>query len=133
MLRPRIYVTGPLTEASNPWQHVRTAAELARQLMLCGYAPFVPHLSWFLHSLDESFDHFSNTAWTEAQLPWVIGSRAVLRFPGASVGADAVEQLARNHCILVCHTLADLLQQVPLPLGETHVESANSSRNAPGP
>lgn len=104
--------------------------------MLFGYAPYVPHLSWFLPTLDASFEHFSHTAWMQVCLPWVAASDALLRFPGDSVGGDLEVAHAGKLQIPVFYSLEALLAGVPSccpELSGAQHGHAYTTGDAPGP
>lgn len=133
--RTRIYVSGPLTTSGVPEEHVRTAADLGYQLQLAGYAPYIPHLTWFLLELNPGYEHFSHAVWMEVDVAWVGASDAVLRFPGESVGADIEVDYAVRAGIPVCYSLEDLFGRVPpwrpVLSGDSH-GSTFQTGNAPG-
>lgn len=91
-LRKRIYLAGPITGESKSYEkrNVERAVEIGKQLFAAGWAPFVPHLSWFA---EEAFE-FSHEEWLELDFPWVAVADAVFRMNGDSVGATKEVNLA---------------------------------------
>lgn len=106
VVRPRIYVSGPLTSSGNPEQNRDEAYAIGRKLIELGFAPLVPHYTW-----DMDFQHqFPDLrTWLEVDLPWLVQADAVLRLPGDSRGADGEVLFARDHGIPVFATIQALL------------------------
>ena len=113
-LRKRVYVAGPLSGGdtlSGEMQlaNVRAAIAAGALLMEAGYAPYVPHLTYYWH---ERHPH-SYEDWIALCLAWVAAADAVLRLPGASPGADREVVLARERGVPVYGCLAELLGGTP--------------------
>jgi hypothetical protein len=79
----RIYVAGPYTRGS-PEANVGAAIAAGEALLRRGHAPFVPHLNHFWH-LRHRHPH---AEWLALDLAWLEVAEAVVRVPGASVGAE---------------------------------------------
>lgn len=79
----KIYIAGPYTKGDVA-ENVRTAVLVGDRLAKAGYAPFIPHLTYFWHLLCPHDWEF----WLEQDLEWLAVCACVLRLPGESVGAD---------------------------------------------
>ncbi|OHB70483.1 MAG: hypothetical protein A2V70_06230 [Planctomycetes bacterium RBG_13_63_9] len=106
MSRPRIYISGPLSSSGNERENVARAVAVARQLIDLGFAPFCPHLSWYLDPAGE----IPHDTWMEVDLPWVAVADAVLRIPGESLGADIEVDHARAVGVPVLGTIGELVE-----------------------
>ena len=95
--RPRIYVAGPIS--SNPPLMAEAGINTGEALLRQGFAPFVPHLSYFWN---KEFQHDWQT-WLELDLPWVMVSHAVYRMQGESAGAD-LEVAVAEECGIPVYT-----------------------------
>lgn len=104
MSAKRIYIAGPYT-AGDPCVNTHTAIEAGNALLDAGFAPMVPHLSHFWHTMTPR----DYEDWMRIDLAWVAAADAVLRLPGHSPGADREEACAIAHGVPVFHSLADLL------------------------
>lgn len=84
--RKRVYVTGPLNGdgTTSKEDNVRRAIEAGKLILDRGYAPFVPHLTWYADPNDEH--GYGN--WIESDLAWVEVADALLRLRGYSAGTD---------------------------------------------
>jgi hypothetical protein len=124
-LRKRVYIAGPISRgdlAHNINQATAAFVELAR----AGLAPLCPH--WSVYSAGPATPHPSDRAghvytvgtaaghpgmehadWLGVDLLWVAVADAVLRLPGASVGADAEVCEAVRRGIPVFLTVAGVL------------------------
>lgn len=87
----RVYVAGPYT--ADPETCTATAIEAGDQLLDAGYAPFVPHVLHYWHTLHTE-RHYED--WMRIDLTWLRAADAVLRLPGESPGADQEVALARE-------------------------------------
>ena len=105
-----VFIAGPLSGISNGQefeqgiqeQYVRVAVEAGIQLLQAGYAPFIPHLSWYIDPYTKYHE------WYEADLEFVRRCDLVLRLPGLSNGADREVALADELGIPVYHSLAEM-------------------------
>lgn len=104
--RIRIYISGPLTSSGNVRDNVRHAIAAAKKLIGLGYAPFCPHLTYFVDPLAQ----IEHAVWMEVDLPWVQTAHAVLRLPGSSTGAMIECDEARAWQIPVFHSIEALHQ-----------------------
>jgi len=103
-MRPRVYISGPLTSSGNVLENIDRAVSTARALIEAGFAPFTPHLSWHIDP-GETYPH---ELWMDIDLPWVSAADAVLRLPGESLGADIECEHARQLGIPVVHSITAL-------------------------
>jgi hypothetical protein len=99
----RVYIAGPYT-APDPAVNVRKAMEAAMQCIDDGLAPFVPHLSHFLH-MHAPRDY---ETWMTLDFAWLEACDAVWRLPGPSAGADREVTLAQTYGIPVFTSYAEL-------------------------
>jgi len=102
MTRPLIYVSGPITlgcQATN----VGTAIAVGRQIWDVGGAPFIPHLSWFLHWHDLTIED-----WLSIDFQIIPNCKAMFRIPGESKGSDAECELAKSRGIPIFHDIEEL-------------------------
>ena len=106
-MRPRIYISGPLTSSGNVLENLAAAVDAARALIAAGFAPFCPHLSYHVDPAEE----IPHRVWMEVDLPWVEAADAVLRLAGESVGADLEVERAQAQGIPVFRSVVDLGKQ----------------------
>lgn len=104
MTRKRIYVAGPYTKG-DPCINTHAAIAAGNRLLDAGFAPFVPHLSHFWHTVTPR----PYADWLALDLPWVAASDAVLRLSGESKGADLEVAHARENGVPVFEDMAALL------------------------
>jgi hypothetical protein len=104
-VRKRVYVAGPLS-TGDPVLNTKIAIEAGDRLLGAGWAPFVPHLSWYWESLHTPHNY---ETWMELDLPWVSVADAVLRLPGTSPGADREVALALSLGIPVYYDIEEML------------------------
>lgn len=95
-----VYVAGPYT-APDPCINTRAAILAADKLLALGFAPFVPHLSHFWHTMSPK----AYETWLSLDLEWLTRSDALLRLPGASRGADIEVAIAEADGIPVFHSI----------------------------
>lgn len=98
-----IYVAGPYTKP-DPCVNVNEHIKAADRLGDLGYAPLVPVLSHFWHTMSPHPYEF----WIGIDLEFVRRCDAVLRLPGESAGADKEEALARRLNIPVFYSVEEL-------------------------
>lgn len=101
----KVYIAGPYTKGDVA-VNVRNAIEAGVQLIDAGHAPFIPHLSHFIH--------------LQAPRPWqtwmaydclfLTACDALVRLPGESVGADIEVDVARRQGIPVYEGTAAFLE-----------------------
>jgi len=126
--RPRIYVAGPLTSSGNVNENLDAAIRAARRLIAEGFAPFCPHLTFYLDPAGE----YPLSLWMQIELPWLAAADAVLRLPGESDGADQEVGRADELGIPVFGTIADLMGHFAVVDAGNHGPGADSPRHSAG-
>jgi hypothetical protein len=91
MRKTRVYIAGPYSDGDTII-NVRTAVEAADRLLAHGYAPFIPHLTWFWHFMSPK----PYEEWMEIDQEWLEACDIVLRLPGQSSGADREQKRASD-------------------------------------
>ena len=109
-MRPKVYISGPLTSSGSVRENLERAMGAARALIDAGFAPFCPHLTYHI-DLGEEIPH---ATWMEIELPWAAVADAVLRLPGESVGADIEVAHAERLGVSVFHSIAELSEHFTL-------------------
>lgn len=105
----RVYVAGPLTKG-HVVSNIRSAVEVATQLLDEGYFPFLPHLShlWDLLS-PRGYEE-----WLRYDLHWLSTCNVLLRLLGESPGADREVREAHKLGIPVVFSIEELRLMVPV-------------------
>jgi hypothetical protein len=96
----RVYIAGPYTKGDVA-VNVRTAMLAGLTLLKAGHAPYVPHLTHFLHILDPQPYH----VWLDLDNAYLPYCEALIRLEGESSGADAEVALAHKLFIPVFNDL----------------------------
>lgn len=115
-IKSLIYVAGPITKPEGGLQaNIDQARAAGLALLKAGYSPIVPHLTCFFSSNEPEVLPAGTVHedWYSIDLPLVAASKAVLRLPGESVGADLETSLAKSLGIPVFHSIAALMAAVP--------------------
>lgn len=101
-MKPLVYIAGPYTHP-DPILNTRCAIEVAEQVAELGGTPLIPHLSllWHLINPKPVDDWYAHT------LELLEHCDALLRFEGASVGADLEVDYATEHDIPVYYGTDD--------------------------
>lgn len=107
--RTKVYVAGPITGSGNLLSNVREALHVGSDLLLCGYAPYIPHLSCYW----ETVCAHSYEEWLGLDMEYLRVCDAVLRLPGKSKGADREVRYAKQLQIPVYYSLVNLSGQEP--------------------
>lgn len=102
--KTRVYVAGPYTKGDVA-VNVRQACLMGDLLLSEGYAPFIPHLTHFLHMLAPR----AYEEWLAFDLEWLRTCDVVLRLPGESNGADKEVEEAKRLGMPVYFAVRDLL------------------------
>lgn len=116
--RPVVFIAGPISNRGTlppekQKENVAAAAKAGLQLLVLGYSPIIPHLSWFIDSA-----HVFSEYWYEADYELVRRSDYVLRLPGESAGADREVALAESLNIRVFRSVQDMVRwTVPDTIG----------------
>ena len=101
----RIYVAGPYTQG-DVGRNVGTAIDNASYLIAHGFAPYVPHLSHFLHIAHAQ----RYETWLALDLEWLAQCDALLRLPGESPGAEVEVDWAIAHYMPIFYSVPDLME-----------------------
>lgn len=89
-----VYVSGPLTQGYQPY-NVHMALKITRDLKELGYAPYCPHLNYFVEIVSGySVDDYEG--WMKIDLEWVKRCDTLFRIPGYSPGGDREVALAQS-------------------------------------
>jgi hypothetical protein len=108
-MRPRVYLSGPLT-GGDQRQNVRVAMAEGAKLRDAGWAVLIPHLNWFF----EMTHPCAEEVCLEMDFSWVAAADLVLRIPGLSHGGDREVLLARDLKVEVYEgTVDDFLNKWP--------------------
>lgn len=99
----KVYVAGPYSKP-DPCVNTHVAINLWNRLWDTGYAPFCPHLTHFLHTLRPR----PYPEWLAYDNEWLRACDVVLRYGGASSGADAEVALAGDLGIPVVRSVHEL-------------------------
>lgn len=110
-IRPRVYVAGPISQG-DPMANCRLAIQVGFDLMDLGYAPYVPHYSYFVDP-DSATGKGRYKQWLELDHAWIRVCHALLRIPGESKGADREVKWAQELGIPVFYDIFTLTSEVP--------------------
>ncbi len=88
---PLVFVSGPYT-TPDPCINTRAAIAVGAALMDLGYAPQIPHLSHFWHTVDPR----PYEDWLRLAIGQLVGCDFAMRMPGESPGADREMAVARD-------------------------------------
>jgi hypothetical protein len=89
--------------------NVKIAIEVARQLILRGHIPFIPHLYHYVHTDWDLTPH--EDEWLKICKAWIPFCDALLRPPGDSWGADREVEEAIIHNVAVFYSLEEIPKQ----------------------
>lgn len=98
-----IYIAGPYS-GGNPEDNLRAAISAANAMMDLGIAPFIPHLSHYLHAVKAR----GYEEWMEYDFVWLDRSDALFRLPGISPGAERELKRMQGLGRPVFHTMSAL-------------------------
>jgi uncharacterized protein DUF4406 len=105
MIIERVYVAGPYT--ANPERCTAEAIKVGDLLLDLGYAPFVPHLSYYW-DVQHTKRHYEE--WMRLDLAWVARADVIFRMPGDSPGADRELALAKELGIPIVYSIDELTE-----------------------
>jgi hypothetical protein len=88
--------------------NVKRQIDAADELISLGYAPFVPLYSHFQHMAHPR----PYEDWTRLDMEWIRVCDAILRLPGASLGADAEVARAKELSIPICYSISELQELI---------------------
>lgn len=101
----RVYVSGPYSKP-DPCENTNRAIMAGNALVDAGFAPFIPHLSHFWHTVSPR----PYGDWMRIDLAFVLVCNAFLRLPGDSPGADIEEAIAKSRGIPIYYSIAELIE-----------------------
>lgn len=109
----RVYVAGPYSSAPDLLgclDNIRDGMRAATELLLRGYAPFVPFFDFHFQLMLQGEERLSFADYRSYSLQWLRVAQAVLALPGSrtSEGARAELAEARERGIPVCQSIEDL-------------------------
>lgn len=99
-----VYVAGPYTHGDVA-VNVRSAIEIGLVIIKAGLAPYIPHLSHFMHMHEPQ----QYECWMGVDMAWIEKCDALYRLPGYSPGADREVRHAKARQIPVFENFQDLI------------------------
>ena len=111
VVRSRVYIAGPISQG-DPEENCRRAINMGFALMDAGYAPYVPHYSYFVDR-DSTSGKGRYEQWIALDLSWISTCHALLRLPGTSAGADREVAWAKQIGVPVFYDFVDLIRTLP--------------------
>ena len=109
-VRTRVYVAGPISQG-NPQMNCQKAINIGFALMDAGYAPYVPHYSYFVDQ-DSTIGKGRYEQWIALDFSWISTCHALLRLPGTSAGANREVAFAESIRVPVFYNFADLVREL---------------------
>ena len=107
MRRTVVYLASPMTQGF--WtDNVRNCIQVADELIIKGYSPIVPVLTWMWDSISPK----SHEDWLQYDFGLVGVSDCLLRLKGVSVGADMEMDYAVRNDIIVFTSRYDLYKDM---------------------
>lgn len=85
-----VYLAAPLEGSGDPQSNVNAAIDAAARLLDAGFAPYVPHLTWYMHQRQPR----DREVWLQLDRAWLKRCDALIRLPGVSPGADEEWEIA---------------------------------------
>jgi hypothetical protein len=101
----KIYIAGPYSHP-DPVTNTRAAILAAEEVTAKGHIPYIPHLTMLWHFVSPHSIEF----WYEYDKFWLRYCNAILRLPGASLGADDEIAVAKSLGIPIYNSVAELPQ-----------------------
>ncbi len=98
-----IYIAGPYSKGDVA-QNVKNAIDAADALIELGHTPYLPHLTHFWHIISPKRLQF----WYDYDYQFLPFCDALLRIPGASLGADNEVDAAKRLCIPIFYSLEEV-------------------------
>ena len=112
VVRSRIYVAGPIS-IGDPVANCQRAIQVGLELMDHGYAPFVPHYSYFVDR-DSMIGKGRYEQWIAIDFSYISTCHALLRLSGRSKGADREVAFAHDRGIPVFYRIDALCRAIPI-------------------
>ena len=100
----KIYIAAPYTKG-DVVLNIRRVIQAADALVAMGHTPLIPHLTHFWHLISPKSHEF----WLSYDLELLDFCDALLRLDGESAGADKEVEYAEQHCIMVFHSVEELV------------------------
>jgi len=107
----RVYIASPITKP-DPFSNALIAIAVADELMMHGFAPYVPQLSVF----QEKYGRFDTSGYGEdyerfmqLDFEWLSQCDILLRLPGFSLGADREVEFAIFNGLTIFYDINALL------------------------
>ena len=122
----RVYIAGPYS-GGDVAVNVFRAMQAWNALYDAGYAPFLPHLTHFIHIFAPR--HYEE--WLRYDLQWLPLCDVVVRLDGESKGADREEKEAGRLGIPVVHGLVDLFRRFPVEASAAQEQPPDAPDPAP--
>lgn len=98
-----VYIAGPMSQGDMK-ANVENAIAVADQVMNLGFAYYLPHLSFYVHSLfPQQYER-----WMWLDFHWLRKCDVLLRLPGQSSGADREVKEAKRLRIPVVYSIEEL-------------------------
>jgi hypothetical protein len=116
-----VYIASPYTSHADKQSAVDAQIDAAGQLLLAGYEPIAPLLS---HYIDLRYP-LPYARWMQWCMALVAVSDAVLRLPGASVGADSEVARAQELGKPVAYSVQELAAFAPHAITRDELMAAN--------
>ena len=110
-VRSRVYVSGPIS-IGDVVGNCQRAIKIGFELMDKGYAPFVPHYSYFV-DMQGTAGQGRYEQWISVDLSYISVCHALLRLKGNSAGADREVDWAVEIGVPVFYDLKYLCDMVP--------------------
>jgi len=110
-VRSRVYVAGPISQG-DPVANCQRAIKVGFELMDLGYAPFVPHYSYFV-DMDSTHGAGRYEQWIALDFSYISVCDALLRLSGPSGGADREVIFAYEIGVPVFYSIEALQVAVP--------------------
>lgn len=108
----KVYIASPYT-LGDVAVNVKRQIDVADELILLGFAPYVPLYSHFQHMVHPR----PYETWIKLDLEWVKVCDCLLRLEGESSGADKEVEFARKNGIPVFYSFRELIDQYMRHIG----------------
>lgn len=108
----KVYIASPYT-LGDVAVNVKKQIDVADELILLGFAPYVPLYSHFQHMVHPR----PYETWTKLDLEWVKVCDCLLRLEGESSGADKEVEFARKNGIPVFYSFRELIDRYMRNMG----------------
>lgn len=109
-------MAGPISQG-DPRANCQRAIKMGFTLMDAGYAPYVPHYSYFVDQAS-IVGQGRYEQWISLDLSWITVCHALLRLPGVSKGADREVAWAKQVGVPVYTNLKKLIKEIPCHISE---------------